>query len=840
MKPSKATGLRLAATVLTILATASPAEETVRLQKEVVTGSHIRRIDLAGATPITVIDRRQIERSGLSTVADLLRRGPWNTFGSFREVSGNTGQSQAQLSLRGLGAERTLVLLDGRRLPPSPVVDGEAVDLNILPLAAVERIEILKEGASAVYGSEAIGGVVNIILRKDFDGTELSGLMERPTQPGADAEGASLVRGGDYGDGRYLFSLEYHDRDIIWSRDRWWSRKFLGDGVNFETTRGLSINGNTAWPAAAAGYIPYKGKCDPAVFAGLFNHPDGGQVCAYAYADVAGETNRLEKASGFLYLDRRLDEETTLYFQGLYSRLRSFGRFAAAAGGFYANDPTYGPDTWLALRFHAFGPRNDTLVNIQSDTLVGIKGLIHDSLDYDLFVRYDRYQGDYTGKNYILQSAAIQAIESGQYDPANPGATPPAVMERMRTRVGRDMHTDFFDAGLNLSGETPLLLAGGPAAWAAGYEYRREEIADIYDANSQAEDVIGTAGSSAEGGRHQWALYGELTLPLLDDLEFTAALRHDHYNDVGDNTSPQLKLRWQPLDELVLRASWGRGFRAPSMSDLYTAPGWGVETVRDCPPPYGCAAEEVWVLSGGNERLDPEKSENWNLGLVWTPLSSLDLEADYYDVTVRDAIQTYSAQALLNLEHQGVPLPAGTAIVRGAGGGISEIHSTLANVARLRTRGVELNGRYRIDLHEAGSLAPSLTWLHVLAYDYQLAPELESKDYAGTWSAAVGPAPDDRVQAGLDWRWRDYGLSWQVDFIGGMEATPHDIGSWTSHTLTFTWETPWQGRLAAGARNLFDRDPPIDLAVEADYTLFYYLYPIEGRTLFLNYTQRFD
>jgi len=308
---------------------------------------------------------------------------------------------------------------------------------------------------------------------------------------------------------------------------------------------------------------------------------------------------------------------------------------------------------------------------------------------------------------------------------------------------------------------------------------------------------------------------------------------------VGSRTSPQLKARWQPRQDLMLRASWGRGFRAPSMSDLYTAPGGGAEVVRDCPPPYSCAAEEVWVISGGNESLNPERSESWNLGFFWSPAQDLDLELDYYDITVRDAIQTYSAQALLNLDNQGMPLPAGTDIDRDPVAGTT-VYSTLANVSRLQTRGVDLSARYRIPLGGWGSLMPALTWVHVLEYDYQLAPELESKDYAGTWSAAVGPAPDDRVQASLSWRWRDYGVSWLVDYIDGMEATPRDIDSWTSHTLTFTWDTPWNGRLATGARNLFDEEPPIDLEVEADYTLFYYLYPIEGRVLFLNYTQRFD
>ncbi len=839
--------------MLGLVAAAAAAGETpVTLEQEVVTGSRIPRADLEGATPVTVIDRQQIELSGLSTVAEVLRLSPWNTFGSFREVSGSTGQSQAQVSLRGLGAERTLVLIDGRRLPPSPVVGGEAVDLNILPLAAVERIEILREGASAIYGSEAIGGVINIILRRDYEGTEVAGLVERPSQEGADAESVSLVHGGRYDGGRYLFTLEYHDRDLIWSRDRWWSRADPGNGVDFDTTRGLSMLGNTVWSPATWLYEPYLGLCDPTVFAGVYQYPNSdpaeneGTVCAYAYADVAAETNRLERGGGLLRLEHELDETTRFYFRGLLYRVRSFGRFAPAPGGpedggLYVNDPHYGPDTWLGLRFYPFGPRNDTVVNLQGDALAGIRGRFRDRFDYDLFVRYNRYEGDYTGRNYLLVEPTRRHIEAGNYDPADPLATPAWVMEEMRTTVGRDMHYDYFNAGITLNGLlSRAALPGGPVSWALGYEYRDEDFADLYDAHSQAGEVIGTAGSSAEGGRHQWAAYGELLLPLAETLEVTAALRHDRYSDAGGATSPQFKVRWQPRTDLVLRAGWGKGFRAPSMSDLHTAPGWGVEVVRDCPPPYACGAEEVWVLSGGNEALDPERSENWGAGFFWTPLEGLSLELDYYQVEVRDAIQSYSAQALLNLEHAGLPLPEGTEVIRDTAGGISEIHSTLSNVSRLRTRGLDLAVRQQLSLGALGSLELGLAWVHVLAYDYQLAPELESRDYAGTWSAAVGPAPDDRGRFDLYWRLGDYGLSWTVDHIDGMEAVPRAIDSWTSHTVALTWEAPWDGRLVAGARNLFDEDPPVDLEVEADYTLFYYLYPIEGRVLFLNYTQRFD
>ena len=171
-------------------------EDQLELGRQVVTGSRIKRIDLEEARPVVVITREEIELSGQESVADVLRNSPVNTFGSSREVSGNNWLGQASIDLHGIGGTRSLVLLDGRRMPRSPVSANQFNDLNIIPLAAVDRIEVLTDSASAIYGSDAIGGVINIILRKDYDGLEFGTSVERPTREGADAEAAAITVGG--------------------------------------------------------------------------------------------------------------------------------------------------------------------------------------------------------------------------------------------------------------------------------------------------------------------------------------------------------------------------------------------------------------------------------------------------------------------------------------------------------------------------------------------------------------------------------------------------------------------------------------------------------------------
>ena len=238
-------------------------KDVLELGRQVVTGSRIKRIDVEEARPVVIITREDIELSGQESVADVLRNSPVNSFGSSREVSGNAWIGQATIDLHGIGANRSLVLLDGRRMPRSPVTANQAVDLNIIPLAAVERIEILTDSASAIYGSDAIGGVINIILRKDYEGIEIGASLDQPTREGADAESGVITLGGATDRGRYVFSADFRNKAHIASADRFYTRGGTGYAAGaadypnapFPATwhawgnaDNVSSWGNTIWP----------------------------------------------------------------------------------------------------------------------------------------------------------------------------------------------------------------------------------------------------------------------------------------------------------------------------------------------------------------------------------------------------------------------------------------------------------------------------------------------------------------------------------------------------------------------------------------------------------------
>ncbi len=309
------------------------SSEVTTLDHVEVTGSRIQRADIEGALPVTVIDRAQIDASGDVSVAELLRDSTFASFGNFRPQSGSSAQSNSEIDLRGLGGRRTLVLIDGRRVAKSPFT-GDSANLNTVPLGAVERIEILSDGASAIYGSDAIGGVVNIITRKDFQGAEVSYSRGNPNIKGGDTEAGSASYGAAGDRGRVLATVSFNKRGMTFTRDQ------LGGD-----TLGLSSFGNNyrlpnaAGTAGAGAFIPMPGfACDGSGTGegeDLFfqTNPGGvGNTCSYNFnASAANEASASTKAL-FVSGDYEINDNWSTYIQASVTRNQSFGRYAPTPG----------------------------------------------------------------------------------------------------------------------------------------------------------------------------------------------------------------------------------------------------------------------------------------------------------------------------------------------------------------------------------------------------------------------------------------------------------------------------------------------------------------------------
>src|SRR5690554_2254964 len=627
-------------------------DQATTLDRIEVTGSRIKRAAIEGSLPITVIDRADIDASGDISVADFLRGTSFNSFGSFRPRSGSSAQSFAGISLRGLGEERTLVLIDGRRAPVAPML-GQAQDLNIIPMAAVERIEILLDGASAVYGSDAIAGVVNIITRSDYEGAELTYGRSYPNRPGGDTEEGNALVGFSTDRGHLLASIAFENRDIVFQRDRWWS------------AGGFSIYSNNFWSAnslsgdALLGAVP-GGCSDPGFSVDSFG--DCGYDFTFVAADEAAISNRSLVTKG----EYDINEDWRLYARGAVSRVTSFGRYAPVPsspwpGGLIEISPDSpnhpanldgnnadaanwtGPTStvWLTHRFAAGGPRDDSVDSNMYDLLLGVEGRVG-NVDVDFGIRRNEYKMYDIGDNYVVAAIAGAMIESGEYNIYDPSGNSRETLNKFTATRARRSHTKleeiYASAGFEL-----FQMGGGYAASVVGAEYREEAYSDAYDSLSEAGQSAGSSGNSADGSRNVQAAYAELLLPFMDNFEATLSARHDRYSDYGSDTSPKFSFRYQPLDNLTLRASYGQGFRAPPLDIVTQQLSFGAATTTHtatCNVIGGGApcSTQVTSFTIANPNVGSETSDQWALGAAWDATDWLNMSLDFYNIKIKDQI----------------------------------------------------------------------------------------------------------------------------------------------------------------------------------------------------------
>src|SRR5690554_2490948 len=304
-------------------ATTQQATTLVRIE---VTGSRIKRADIEGALPITVIDRVQLEASGDVSVADFLRDTTFNSFGSYQTTSGSSGAGASTISLRGLGSARTLILIDGRRAPNAPML-GQGQDLNSIPMAAVERIEMLSDGASAVYGSDALGGVINIITRRDYEGMEYIIGAGRPTEAGGDTHEYSVVAGASGDRARILAGASMSERDVVYTRDRDYWYSALGQSIysnNFASAPSTGVAARLAHPEYGTA-VP--GLCTNGDDSDLF-WLDGNNVCQFNHSATSADLTSLKNTAVFTRGDVQINDDWLAYFSASATRVNTFGRYA--------------------------------------------------------------------------------------------------------------------------------------------------------------------------------------------------------------------------------------------------------------------------------------------------------------------------------------------------------------------------------------------------------------------------------------------------------------------------------------------------------------------------------
>ena len=871
--------------------TAFAQDEAADLDRVTVTGSRIKRTDIEGALPVTVIDRETIELSGKTSVADLLRNQPSNTAGSFRPQSGSTGQSFSGLNLRALGEGRTLILIDGRRAPVAPNI-GQGQDLNAVPLAAVERIEILSDGASAIYGSDAIGGVVNIITRRDFTGAELMVGSSDPKREGGDTREASAVFGAAGQQGQIMIGVSNNKRDIVFQRDREWSQGGNSIFSNNFLTSGFSFFQN---PEFGSANVP---GCQGPSF--TVSGTGSTTRCFYDFTAQAADEAEIENQSLFTRARYDINMDWSLGMNASVNRVESFGRYAPVpsspwlVGGFGAivlspgtpnhpgtspddgglnpnwasyQDPIIfetddgpvthysGPDDTLLLthRFAANGPRDTTTDANVYDVDLYVEGRIG---NYDVEFGARRTESKYfeLGRNYIVSALAQPQFDSGAYNIYDPFGASQDVLQSFTATINREARYVSREYRALVSGDV-FEMDAGTVGFALGAEYRDEDYKDIFDDLQANGNITGSAGNSAFGSRDSTAVFGELLVPVLPDLEVSIAGRYDDYSDFGSEFSPKVAARWQPMEELTLRASWGQGFRAPTLDILSAQPSFSADGVVDVPTAEFFGNEDpnesIQVTSFviANPDLGAETSDQFSIGVAFQPFEWLNGSIDYWDIAIDDRVASITAQTIINCLDgtttncppglsefpSDAPIAAdpdlGLGISRGDQGQIRFMQRGFASLGTIDTSGIDLNLVTNFDFAAAGRLSNELQVTYTSEYKVDSGDDVSGEQ----------GLPEYRAILRNVYTWGDFNFAWNINYIDGQSdslADP-DVGlpSWTTHDLQVNYFTPWNGRITVGAENVGDRDPVLDEGEDRGFN--FGLYSPYGRIIYGRYTQSF-
>lgn len=902
---------------LSITSLSSMAQQ--QLERVEITGSSIKRIDTEGALPVQIVTREEIRRSGATSTEQLL-----SSISAASSSGGTTSATGAgsstygisTISLHGLGDERTLVLVNGRRLAAFAGGGGAAVNVNAIPLAAIDRIEVLKDGASGVYGSDAIAGVVNFILSKDFQGADLSVTTGKPTRSGgAKNESVALVGGfGNVAKDRFnvTVSASIERESALDAKDREFSK--TGNQAPYisaaATGQGNIQGGYTPGTGSAAAGTWKEGKVAPGfgnptssfgnplaatnkcadinMFLNVPNSSKGLPFCTFDSPGFVGLIPKRDLTNFSANGVFKLSEAMELFGDALYSKSIVTQRFQPSpvrrsflqtdllfeaqgvdpvllvlptnpnyafaknyllnlpplqAGATAAQQTAYNlavtqakniananQPIGVTARVFDFGLRTSEDTAEQTRLVIGSRGTVFGQ-DYE--VAFSQNKATTSGTvpdGYFSQVAYAKVINSptSDWNPWSLTQSPAfnaALAASGAKYTGGTLQADSTSTGVDakVSGEL-FDMPGGKSQYAVGAAFRTERYATTPSAALGTGDIAGLGGATApvDRSRKIASAFGELNLPLTKTLEGNVALRGDKYQGVGESLNYKTSLRWTPSKQILLRGSVGSSFRAPTLSDLWTPDTVGTsEQFND--PATGATDLQVNSINGGKSDLKPEKATQSTIGIVFAPIENLSIGLDWFNVDVKNYIQTPSAQLLVSRFRAGDPAYASLVTLDG-NGDVDIINQKLSNTGGSKVSGIDVDVRWRQNFG-ASKLNVSLLGTYMLKFDETTASGAISHK-VGTIVDPTGAPVAGADQGGVVLRWKHaltgtwtggpWALTMTQNYARGYEAGYRRLDSeqnFMPALVTYDANVSFTGvpklRVAIGARNLFDKQPAI-------------------------------
>ena len=870
-----------------------------------VTGTSIKRIDAETALPVQIVTRQDIERTGSVTTEELLKSITSSTTagGTFiSQSNGTVTTSQSNISLRGLGATRTLVLVNGRRVTVFGGTTVIGVDVNSIPIAAIERVEVLKDGASSLYGSDAIAGVVNFILRKDYKGGEIDGSYGAPTRSGGGKESSinAFVGLGDLEkDGwNVMLGIGWKKIEEILGSSRSYAHQFReGEANDLSST--IAFPGNILYPApgntTSFGRLasPAFPNCGPFSIVSPFfiGNASSGNACRFEnspWLSIQPQTeNKFVMANGTWRLRSGLEA----YFESGFTRneveyqtqpvpiaentaLPSNNPYIPFINNFIATHyptlptplvnlaragnslvllPTTSPyypaafvaslglptNQPIAFRYRDFvqGFRHTRDSADTSRFVLGLKGT-QGAWDFDTGLVYSESRAKsnlLTG--YPLTSAFLELLDTGVINPFGPTTDQSAIDAALATEFHGNIYTSKTSAASwdARASRDLMQLRGGPAAIAVGVQFIEEKYSFTPSEAWQQGDIGGFGGNifGVDKKRHVGSVFGEASMPLWREFEADLGVRYDNYQNTGSTTNPKLSFRWNPAKDFLVRGSIGSGFRAPSLTDLYTPQATSVTPngTRDpirCPTPAtGAPADcnnQFPTVTGGNPSLEPEKSLNRSLGFVWEPTNVFSMGLDAFWIELKNSIVIGGLGSNFLLANATNATNFSNYILRGPPDGnpsgvgpITGVISTTSNLFKQYVSGYDVSLRFA-PVVPMGRLVFKLDG----TYFSQFRQQNPDGSYTNVLDRAL------RAGGGVVTRWRHVAMGtyttgpWEATVVDNFQKSyddvpgnlapagtaPRTVGSYDTWDLQGAYTGIRNLRLVLGVKNIFDTDPP--------------------------------
>jgi len=809
-------------------ATAAFAQETTgnptNLDRIEVTGSRIKSADVETSQPVLTLSRQDIEKQGVTSVADILQRISASG-AALNRTFNNGGDGSAGISLRNLGSQRTLVLVNGRRWTTG--LDG-SVDLNTIPTAMIERIDILKDGASTLYGSDAIAGVVNIVTKQNFEGAEAGAYFGQYSDGDGEREAYDFSLGTVTDRATLMIGASYVNEREVMAGDRAIS---AGGPPFFSGQSGTGFPGS--YIRNGKRYVIINGVETPYVanVHGYNTSPDN-------YLLTPNERTSLFAQGTF-----NVTDNVTFRTEALYNERKSEQLLAAmpVTGMTLDADSMYNPYgvdlTSVNRRFIETGGRSFNQNVKNWHFYGGFEGFFEfadRNFDWDVGYRYDKSdENDLTyglfnvanldnayGPSEIRNGSPVCVTALGGdvipgCVPVNPlgdiGSITPEALAYTAFTAHDSSSVESKGYTANISGEI-VNLPAGPLAFAAGYEYRKESGQFDPDAFIAAGLSTGNGAKPTAGSYDLDEFFVEFSIPVLADLpgakllDFSVASRYSKYSNFGNTTNNKYGFRWKPIEDLLVRGNYADGFRAPSISNLFAGDADSYETYADpcatqrsnptvvqrcnaqgvpanfVQPGAGTGAKqtlEPWTWAS-NDQLKPETSTSKTLGLVYSPsfVTGLNVSLDWWQIKVEDAITRPDAQFILDKCYAGSDSEAAVycpLITRDPNYAdqayyITNVRQQLMNLSSYKVEGWDLSANYRLPETSWGQFGFRFDGTYLSKWETKATPESDPELYQGRY---LNQDPYWRVRANLylDWTLGDFGVTWGVRYFSGLSES---------------------------------------------------------------------